>query len=271
MSTSRHGCAGTEANGKLYICGGLYQNTGCDAGTVECYDPAQPGLKWSLLPATPKGDRAVPSLTFPACGTVRSSVHGIMVVMAGGEDATLPGSSVRADTFGFAVEKDEWVLLSPMATARSAAAFTVVECSWPGYGNGSEDGSGNGGGGAGGGGGGGANGSGSSGSNSGGNAVDVLIVAGGRGTAGESLRSVEMFDGLEWRPAFRSVQQEKPPPLASICSRTLMGCFVPIRSGGWWGGNPSVTHRCSSLLRSLSADMRAPDDVITFEGPSPIC
>ena len=210
MSTSRHGCAGTEANGKLYICGGLYQNTGCDAGTVECYDPAQPDLKWSLLPATPKGDRAVPSLTFPACGTVRSSVHGIMVVMAGGEDATLPGSSVRADTFGFAVEKDEWVLLSPMATARSAAAFTVVECSWPGYGNGSEDGSGNGGGGAGGGGG--ANGSGSSGSNSGGNAVDVLIVAGGRGTAGESLRSVEMFDGLEWRPAFRSVQQEKPPP-----------------------------------------------------------
>ena len=47
--------------------------------------------------------------------------------------------------------------------------------------------------------------------------------------------------------------------LSRICSRTLMG-------GGQ--SNSSLIPRCSSLLLSVSADVRSFDDAIALEGPS---
>ena len=52
--------------------------------------------------------------------------------------------------------------------------------------------------------------------------------------------------------------------LPRICSRTLMGCLAPFRSGG--RSTPSATSRCGRLLLTLSADVRSSDDVIAFEG-----
>ena len=50
-------------------------------------------------------------------------------------------------------------------------------------------------------------------------------------------------------------------PLTRICSRTLMGCFVPPSKAGRSNppSNSSVTSRCGSLLPS---DVRSPDDVV---------
>ena len=52
-----------------------------------------------------------------------------------------------------------------------------------------------------------------------------------------------------------------------------MGCFVPFLHAKGGRNTPSVRSTCSSscccsLLLSLSADVRAADDVIAFEGRS---
>ena len=47
-----------------------------------------------------------------------------------------------------------------------------------------------------------------------------------------------------------------PPPLPRICSRTLVGCFVPLRRGGG-RHNPSATSRYGSMLLLLSTDGRS--------------
>lgn len=65
-----------------------------------------------------------------------------------------------------------------------------------------------------------------------------------------------------------------------ICSRTLLGCFVPLRRAACFvtpfysspleerRSNASVTPRCGSLhvLLSVSADVRSLDGVVAFKG-----
>ena len=68
-------------------------------------------------------------------------------------------------------------------------------------------------------------------------------------------------EGFAVRPVLSEIRK---PFLPRTCSRTLMDW---LRSEGR-RSNPSVTSRGSSLLPSVSADVRASDDVIAFLRPT---
>lgn len=57
--------------------------------------------------------------------------------------------------------------------------------------------------------------------------------------------------------------------LPTSCSRTLIGCFVPLYlsrglQGSMRRSNPTVTPRCGSVLPSAPADVRSSNDVVAF-------
>ena len=85
----------------------------------------------------------------------------------------------------------------------------------------------------------------------------VLVLHGGLGDGKWSLD--QLRDGSIRRPEIGK------PFLQRICSRTLVDCFGPLRTGG------GAIHQCSlgasSLLPSVYADTRYIDDAIAFRRP----